>query len=143
MDGKLWLLRGDGDDLHAVQVAWLAALDALIDTLIVAVDVAGHLFNATIRRSSAALNGVKAQVAVVKTRDGQGAPPAQLARGRNPAHRKRLVFRRNHRRVHARHLRQRLDPGELRAPARTSRHRGHLFEPALHLQSQQTTARAP
>ena len=66
VDGKLWLLRGDGDDLHAVQVAWLAALDSLIDTLIAAVDIGLHTFNpATI----AALNGVKAQVAAVKTRE--------------------------------------------------------------------------
>ena len=66
VDGKLWLLRGNGDDLHAVQVAWLAALDSLIDTLIAAVDIGLHTFNpATI----AALNGVKAQVAVVKTRE--------------------------------------------------------------------------
>ena len=66
VDGKLWLLRGDGDDLHAVQVAWLAALDALIDALIAAVDISLHTFNAP---TIAALNGVKAQVAAVKVRE--------------------------------------------------------------------------
>ena len=66
VDGKLWLLRGDGDDLHAVQVAWLDALDALIDALIAAVDVGGHTFDSA---TKAALQGVKGQVATVRQRE--------------------------------------------------------------------------
>ena len=77
VDGKLWLLRGDGDDLHAVQIAWLDALDALLDALIAALTVADHdtgsggtgaplpFSGGTI----AAFTAVKAQVAVVRTRE--------------------------------------------------------------------------
>ena len=77
VDGKLWLLRGDGDDLHAVQVAWLDALDAFLDAMIAATTLPDHdtpsggtgtplgMSVGTI----AALQAVKAEVATVRQRE--------------------------------------------------------------------------
>ena len=77
VDGKLWLLRGDGDDLHAVQVAWLDALEALCRAMLAAQTIpdtdtdpgsAGRElpFNGA---TKAAISAVLAQVAVVRTRE--------------------------------------------------------------------------
>ena len=79
VDGKLWLLRGDGEDLHAVHVAWLQVLEGLIDTLIDATTVPDHdtggggsgaplgLSAGTVGR----LRGHKVAVGVVRTREGR------------------------------------------------------------------------
>ena len=80
VDGKLWLLRGRGDDLHAVQVAWLDALDAFLDAMIAATTLPDHdtpsggtgtPLGMSDRDGStiAALRAVKAEVATVRQRE--------------------------------------------------------------------------